>query len=81
MYDGLQACRPLPLLPERVVYLSLSDVQRDVDKDTHDWSLLKTDKNVLVLGKFDTASGTLAKTVTVDDELNATVRFGGMKEF
>ena len=63
-----------------MTYYSLAEAVKDFDslQATGDWCKLKQGADVLILGKFDASVGALSKTVTVDDKLSVSVRFGGI---
>lgn len=74
-YNQIQTVRPAPTIPERVAYYSTAEVKRDFEKDPGDWIQVKDD---FVIGKFDANSGVMEKLVTVNNNLDVTVRFGGI---
>ena len=58
-----------------MAYYSTAEVKRDFEKDPGDWIQVKDD---FVIGKFDANSGVMEKLVTVNKNLDVTVRFGGI---
>lgn len=58
-----------------MAYYSTAEVKRDFEKDPGYWIQVKDD---FVIGKFDANSGVMEKLVTVNNNLDVTVRFGGI---
>ncbi len=73
----LQIDRPLPPLPQKVVYYSLDEVTESAKKQPG-WSVLKSSPSVLIVGKYCDTAESIIKKITITPDFEATATFEGM---